>query len=179
MSSTKRNRNHKAKPETAHYTINLLAKSHDSQSFEEKQLQHLQTMIEHLAASILSAMKDQKNQDDQAQIPPMRLYAQYLNLYMKFKDKCFKEDAGIPKKSQQITQANTQQDAKPNPLVNTTLNAPSAVLHPTHDNSGKLANQIQDAVKQVKNNHDSNRLHQINHTTRLMMQPIQDAISKR
>lgn len=74
------------------YLIAVLAKTPQTQAFEEQQLKYLQTMLNYLADQILSSMNKQDGTDQKAMLTLFRVYAQYLNLYMKFMDKCFKDN---------------------------------------------------------------------------------------
>ncbi len=63
--------------------------SSQTESFEEKQLQNLQLMIDKLAQDVIDNLNQPKEDSDTLTLSRLRIYAQYLNLYMKFKDKCF------------------------------------------------------------------------------------------
>jgi hypothetical protein len=58
-------------------------------SFEDTQRTNLKKMIESLAQQILASLQDTENADPKSQLSLLRVYAQYMNLYMKFESKYF------------------------------------------------------------------------------------------
>lgn len=63
--------------------------SSQSPSFEKSQRTNLQYMIESLAKQIQSTLQNTENADPKTQLSLLRVYAQYMNLYMKFEHKYF------------------------------------------------------------------------------------------
>lgn len=60
-----------------------------NQPFEETQLRSIQVMVTYLANKAYVSMGESGSELKPEALAPLRLYAQYLNLYLKFKDKCF------------------------------------------------------------------------------------------
>lgn len=126
------------------------------ETFEELQLMQLKIMINKISGKILDEMHEDKSGTN-ALLPQLRIYAQYLNLYMKFNDKYLKETeqtnptqpkakhADHPKENNQ-----TKQQTKPEP----TPIQPQNKIH-------NRINQPQ-PTEQIKTNN----------TTALLMQPM-------
>lgn len=162
MSAKSRNRNRNKNHHAAESSINtaiheistLSQQLTNASPFEEAQLQHIQTMTEHLAGQVLSTMKQKDESNPNAALPLFRIYAQYLNLYMKFKDKCFK-------------------NATPQPPHSSSTHKPPLPLQPLPANNApgdeRLSCQIRDAIQRVIHKTEPNRLHSINTTNALLM----------
>jgi len=78
------------------------------ESFEELQLLNLQAIINQLAMQIQKGFKANENGEQTPPLALLRVYAQYLNLYMKLKDKCIKSE--------------TKKQATPQPEPKTSVN---------------------------------------------------------
>lgn len=125
-------------------------------TFEELQLMQIKIMINKISGKLLEEMYDEKA-EPKTLLPQLRIYAQYLNLYMKFKDKCLKETGQtLPTQPKtQITDypkepSQTKQQTKPQPIP------------PQPQN--KIQNRI--------NHPQPTEQTKTNNTTALLMQPI-------
>jgi len=157
------NKNHRAAASsintainTSIHEINTLAQQLSTASpFEEAQLQHIQTMTEHLAEQVLSTMKQKDESNPNAALPLLRVYAQYLNLYMKFKDKCFKNkviNQSSPK--QTVTPSTSKMSpSKPSPLPQ-----PAPLPEPVLDRSKPGEDKLREAIQRVIHKNESSRL---------------------
>ena len=169
------NKNHRAAASSINTAINtsiheisaLTQHLSTASPFEEAQLQHIQTMTEHLAEQVLSTMKQKDESNPNATLPLLRVYAQYLNLYMKFKDKCFKNKVINQSSPKQTVPPST---SKPSPLPEPVLEPVSDRNHPGED---KLSGQIRNAIQKVIRKNEPSRLQPDSPVNSLLMpQPI-------
>ncbi len=124
-------------------------------SFEESQFLCLQNMIDKLAAKILDSLNGDENQDPSAILPQLRIYTQYMNLYMKFKEKCITSETLSPQ--QPMPKKDSAQSVHQQHPSNTAgKSSPSA-----HFGSPNRSNPKPEA----------NRMPHVNSTTALLMQP--------
>lgn len=176
MSAKSRYKNHRsAAPSTnaiinkSINTANTIAQQLSTASpFEADQLQHLQIMIEHLARQVMLSMKQTeemqtKENQPKTTITLLRVYAQYLNLYMKFKNNYFSAS-----ESQPIihTQHSANPSAKPSgsPIIHKTntqsqlasLSKPVSDRH--HPSEDKRTRQIQESIQRVIHKNEPNPL---------------------
>lgn len=101
MSSPKHKSNHSSKP--------AANSSFQQCSFEETQRSNLQKMIESLAKQILSTLQETENADPKSQLSLLRVYAQYMNLYMKFETKYFPPNPVESNKSEKTPTKNRKE----------------------------------------------------------------------
>lgn len=147
--SSKRNKNHNSTP---HHL------SEKTKQFEEQQLQHLQSIINHLANKVFLTLGKPDAKLYSSDLGSLRIYAQYLNLYMKFKDKCFSIE--YPKKQPQH-----QKSAQP--------------VHNENKEEVLIPQSITQNDSQANGNTSPNRLNQTNNSTALLMSPTNGSNTNR
>lgn len=150
--SSKRNKNHNVNTPASNQNAIPHHLSKKTEQFEEQQLQNLQSIINHLSNKVFITLGKQDAKLYSQDLGPLRIYAQYLNLYMKFKDKCFtidepKQQSPTPNPSKQTKKENTNEVAK------------------------SQTKSIQQKDSQSNKNTTPNRLHQTNSATALLMSP--------
>ena len=167
------NKNHRAAASSINTAINtsiheistLAQQLSTASPFEEAQLQHIQTMTEHLAEQVLSTMKQKDESNPNAALPLLRIYAQYLNLYMKFKDKCFKNIV--------INQSSPKQTEAPSINKPSPLPQPVPLPKPISDRSNPGEDKLREAIQRVIHKNEPSRLQPASPINGLMMpQPI-------
>lgn len=109
MSSSQQNNNQNSETRSMNKEIELLPMLIAIESFEELQLLNLQAIINQLALQIQKGFKTNENGEQTPPLAILRVYAQYLNLYMKFKDKSIKSGS----KKQEQPQPNTKNPIHP------------------------------------------------------------------
>lgn len=147
--SSKRNKNRSANHTASHQCT---PQQLSTRSFEELQMRHLQVMLSHLANKAYLSLGKPNDELQKEALAPIRMYAQYLNLYMKFKDKCFPGEElqalpPSPNPTQQIQKENTNTEPK------------------------KQTTPFQRIESPINGNTTPNRLQQTNHSTALLMNP--------
>lgn len=147
--SSKRNRHRNPyKPSTNQSA----PQQHSNLSFEELQLCHLQVMVTHLANKAYLSVGDIDEELQKEALAPLRIYAQYLNLYMKFKDKCFSGE----ETNQQSQKRKPTKAIPKNNIKEVTSSHPAQT-----QNTGSILNRIT----------TPNRIPQTNNTSALLVQP--------
>lgn len=135
-----------------------------TRAFEELQMRHLQVMLSHLANKAYLSLGKPNEELQKEALAPIRMYAQYLNLYMKFKDKCFPGEelkaispSLTPTQSAQKESTNTEPKKQPTPFQ-------PAPFQPNQPKAGDT--------------NPPNRLQQTNNTNALLMPPTNSTQTK-
>lgn len=153
MSLPKHNSNHSSKS-----SLNTDAETNRASSFEETQHENLQKIIESLAQQILSSQQDEENADPKSQLALLRVYAQYMNLYMKFKNKYIPQN---PEEKQ-------KQESKPTNGSNhkSNTNNKKKSLLPSLSTNGTI-----EFIRQSNHQHQQKQIQQNNPQSALVMKP--------
>ncbi len=165
MSSSKHKQNRHTQNSSTHppqKTVDIIPLSKIADSFEESQFLYLQYIIDRLAAGIVESLNDTEKAEPSAMLPQLRVYAQYMNLYMKFKDKCIDLD---PPNSKQ-----------PNPNQTSQARSETKTGQPVHNQ--KNLNRTNTVMHSANNPTSPNRLHPQEPQSALLMNPENKAMEK-
>lgn len=148
------------KHKSNHSSNSITKPSNHTSSFEDIQRTNLQKMIESLAKQILSTLHDTENADPKSQLSLLRVYAQYMNLYMKFETKYFPPNPVESNKSEK-TPTKNQNEIPSQP-------AKKSGPQPKLSTNGSM-----DFIRQSNQQHHRNHLRQSNPNSALLTEVTQ------